>query len=187
MNKTYVTRWSGKGVFTLYSSIFQTIHTKHMRFTRFVFSLAFATVIAMCGASVSQAAQAQPIIEPRASEIRIANVAATIHGVRYKAEYQPDASWLLIVPDGTDVRMLAVTFDIPAGAICVPPSGSTVDFSQPFLYTVTSADGLSKAHHEVVVRHMNPQLSGSIGKSEADCEYWDNRTGKRERDQGGKK
>jgi hypothetical protein len=46
----------------------------------------------------------------------------------------------LSVPVGTDITNLDPTFEISPGATCVPPSGTTRDFSTPQTYTVTSDD-----------------------------------------------
>jgi autotransporter-associated beta strand protein len=52
----------------------------------------------------------------------------------------------LTVPYGTDVTGLAPTFTLSPGAICHPVSGSTQDFTNPVLYTVTAADLTTKGY-----------------------------------------
>ena len=46
----------------------------------------------------------------------------------------------LIVKKGTDVTALAPKFTLTPGATITPESGSTLDFSQPQYYEVTSED-----------------------------------------------
>lgn len=48
----------------------------------------------------------------------------------------------VVAPPGVNVANLAPTYTLSYGATCDIPSGSTRDFSNPVLYTVTSSNGL---------------------------------------------
>lgn len=57
----------------------------------------------------------------------------------------------LIVKVGTDITTLAPQFTLTSGASVIPASGSTLDFTNPQFYEVTSEDGISKKRYEVKV------------------------------------
>ena len=57
----------------------------------------------------------------------------------------------LIVKKGTDVTALAPKFTLTPGATITPESGSTLDFSQPQYYEVTSEDRKWKKQYKVEV------------------------------------
>jgi hypothetical protein len=87
-----------------------------------------------------------------ASSTTISNGGITLAGVSYPIEKQSDGSWLIVVPFGTDLTSLAITFALPTGATCQPPSGSPQDFSGgPITYTVTSANGTKTEQYVVRV------------------------------------
>ncbi len=59
---------------------------------------------------------------------------------------------ILIVRDGADITKLAPEFTITPGATISPASGTTLNFSEPQTYTVTSEDGNWKKVYEVSVK-----------------------------------
>jgi hypothetical protein len=87
-----------------------------------------------------------------ASSTTISNGGVTLAGVSYPIEKQSDGSWLVVVPYGTDITSLAITFALPTGAKSVPASGSDQDFSGgPITYTVTSANGTKTEQYVIRV------------------------------------
>jgi hypothetical protein len=57
----------------------------------------------------------------------------------------------LIAPPGTDVRALAPTYTMSPLATGVPTSGTTHDFTNPVLYTITAQDGSTKTYTVTVL------------------------------------
>jgi hypothetical protein len=55
------------------------------------------------------------------------------------------------VPDGTNVAALTPTIAVSGGASVSPASGVTQDFTGPVTYTVTAADGTTKAYTVMVI------------------------------------
>jgi hypothetical protein len=61
------------------------------------------------------------------------------------ATIEPGASTVyVVVPYGTDRTDLAPSIEVSAGASISPASGSTQDFTNPVVYTVTAQDGTTK-------------------------------------------
>jgi len=67
----------------------------------------------------------------------------------------------LSVPAGTSVTALAPTFTLSAGATCVPPSGTSRDFTNPQVYLVTAANGALRVFTVAVQPSVTLGLSGS--------------------------
>ena len=91
----------------------------------------------------------------------ISGFSLTLGGVAYVATEQADGSLLIVVPYGTDLTKLAPTFTLPAGAVCVPASGTPQDFTKPVTYTVTAADGKTKQTYTIVVK-VEPAASNIV-------------------------
>jgi hypothetical protein len=86
------------------------------------------------------------------SSTTMTNAGITIHGVRYVIERQADGTWLIVVPHGTDISKLAMTFLLPKGAACTPANGSIQDFSgKTVVYKVTSADKTKTEEYKIRV------------------------------------
>jgi hypothetical protein len=86
------------------------------------------------------------------SSTTMTNAGITLRGVRYVIERQADGTWLIVVPHGTDISKLAITFLLPKGAACVPASGSIQDFSgKTMVYKVTSADKTKTEEYKIRV------------------------------------
>lgn len=64
----------------------------------------------------------------------------------------------LDVPTGTDRTALAPTFTLSPGATCSPVSGTTLNFTNPQIYTVTAQDGSTKAYTVTVTEAILPNL-----------------------------
>jgi hypothetical protein len=109
-----------------------------------------------------------------ASSTTISNGGITLAGVSYPIEKQPDGAWLVVVPYGTDITSLAVTFALPAGATCEPPSGSDQDFSGgPVTYTVTSANGTKTEEYIIRVHAAPPTVTpGDIVDASGGGSLW---------------
>lgn len=65
------------------------------------------------------------------------------------------------VPAGTPVTALAPTFTLSAGATCVPPSGTSRNFTTPQLYVVTALNGAIRVFTVAVQPSVTLGLSGS--------------------------
>ncbi|GID54359.1 family 43 glycosylhydrolase [Actinoplanes couchii] len=66
----------------------------------------------------------------------------------------------LPVKPGTDVTKLAPSFTLAKGATITPASGTVRDFSEPVTYTVTGADGTTKAWQVSALVMKSPILPG---------------------------
>ena len=67
----------------------------------------------------------------------------------------------LNVPAGTPVTAMAPTFTLSAGATCVPPSGTIRDFTNPQVYVVTAANGVTRMFTVAVQPTVTLDLAGS--------------------------
>ncbi|GAA4398054.1 hypothetical protein GCM10023187_08180 [Nibrella viscosa] len=56
------------------------------------------------------------------------------------------STYTLTVPAGTNVMALKLTFTLPTGATAIPASGSTQNFTNPVVYTVTAEDGSTQPY-----------------------------------------
>jgi hypothetical protein len=65
---------------------------------------------------------------------------------------------MIEVPDGTDLTSLAPVITVSAGASVNPQSGTAANFSTPQTYTVTAADGTSRAY-TVTVANPAPMIT----------------------------
>jgi hypothetical protein len=117
--------------------------------------------------------QGKPTLPDTSSSTLLANASIGVDGARYPIEKQGDGSWLALVPYGTDLTRLALTFQLPQGARCVPASGTAWDFSggRTVLYTVTSANGKNTEEYGVRVSEkpatvaQRPRTSDATGAS----------------------
>ncbi|MCF7730558.1 MAG: hypothetical protein K9N23_02680 [Akkermansiaceae bacterium] len=72
----------------------------------------------------------------------------------------------ITVPYGTDVTAMAPTFNLSAGASCIPASGSSQDFSSPVHYIVSSAAPVTTQDYTVTVT-VAPYVPPRIGVQRA--------------------
>jgi hypothetical protein len=94
-----------------------------------------------------------PSIQPTPSkDTKVADFKIVLAGTTYNATTQADGSLLFTVPYGTDITKLKLSFALPAGAKSVPASGSELDFTEPVIYTITAADGVTKQTYTVIVK-----------------------------------
>jgi hypothetical protein len=102
-------------------------------------------------------------------------ISVTLSETQYKAELQPDGTYLAVLPAGTDPAVLAalgVVFTLPRGATISPAIGTERDFlnfvtytitaqdfsNGPVTYTITAQDGTTKAPVKVQVAIASPPL-----------------------------
>jgi hypothetical protein len=80
-------------------------------------------------------------------------ISVTLSGAKIKAEKQTDGTWLIVLPAGSNVTALQLSFTLPAGATISPSNNSAQDFSNGSVtYTITAQDGTTKAKIVVVVK-----------------------------------
>ena len=84
----------------------------------------------------------------------------------------------LYVPDSTDVKSLAPTFDLARFATANPPSGTARDFTKPQTYTITAQDKSSRDYTVQVVKTAVPMhftwASNNAGKFDDAAQWKDN-------------
>jgi hypothetical protein len=101
------------------------------------------------------------------------NAGITVHGVRYVIQRQSDGTWLIVVPRGTDISKLAITFVLPRGATCVPANGSTQDFSgKTVIYKVTSANKAETEEYEIRVIEKTLDVTPAVIVSDTSGTGW---------------
>lgn len=84
---------------------------------------------------------------------------------------RPTGDMVWVAPRGTDVRALAPTFTLGAGAVCDVESGTVRDFTTPQTYTVTLPSGESHAFRltvQVANRFTPPVAEGLVFHVSAD-------------------
>lgn len=107
------------------------------------------------------------------SETRPGSVSTTVDGTKIPGELQPDGTYLITVPYGTDISNLSVDVTPPKGGSVSPDMPVSHDFTKgPLTFTVTAEDG-SKKDYTIKVQVENP--AGPIEKplftaGVADCE-----------------
>lgn len=72
---------------------------------------------------------------------------------------QASNTYTFTVPIGTNIKSLVFTFTLPFGATSMPASGSTQDFTNPVIYTVTAEDGSKQIIKIVVIVQTAPKSS----------------------------
>jgi hypothetical protein len=72
---------------------------------------------------------------------------------------QATNTYTFIVPIGTNIKALAMTFSLPTGATVSPASGSTQDFTNPITYTITAENGTIVKYIVKVVIQAPPKSS----------------------------
>jgi hypothetical protein len=86
---------------------------------------------------------------PPSSGTAPTEISVTLSGAKIKAEKQTDGTWLIVLPAGSNVTALQLSFTLPAGATISPSNNSAQDFSSgPVTYTITAEDGTAA---EIVV------------------------------------
>jgi alkyl sulfatase BDS1-like metallo-beta-lactamase superfamily hydrolase len=80
-----------------------------------------------------------PPVPPIPSSTEIANIRLVLpDGSEYSAERQPSGAFFSLLPEGTNLTNLTLSFDLPNGAISEPPAGTPHDFSRgPVSLTAT--------------------------------------------------
>ena len=103
-------------------------------------------------------------------------VDATASGQKgYAVVTEASAKVVLPMQPGADLRHLAPSLAIGAGAKVSPPSGTRRDFRTPQQYTVTAADGTSRAWTVEAVPTRSPVLPGLTADPDVhylDGQYW---------------
>ena len=116
--------------------------------------------IVLLGFSLSTCKKAEdtPVI-PKSSAKSLDS--PTIEGITSAtATYDATAkSYTLVVPIGTDLKALKLTFTLPVGASVKPASGSVQDFTNPVTYTVTAEDGSTQIYAVQIIPEL-PKISG---------------------------
>ncbi|MDR1376612.1 MAG: hypothetical protein LBJ22_03795 [Synergistaceae bacterium] len=97
-----------------------------------------------------------PYVPPSTSTVP-AKISVTLSGAKIEAERQTDGTWLVILPTGTDVTALRLSFLLPAGATISPANNSAQDFSRaPVTYTVTAEDRTTTTKIVIAVKVDSP-------------------------------
>ncbi|MFE2418053.1 family 43 glycosylhydrolase [Streptomyces hokutonensis] len=103
-------------------------------------------------------------------------VDATAHGQKgYAIVTEASSKVVLPMQPGADLRHLAPTLTVGAGAKVNPPSGGRRDFRTPQTYTVTAADGTSRTWTVEAVPTRSPVLPGLTADPDVhylDGQYW---------------
>jgi beta-xylosidase len=103
-------------------------------------------------------------------------VDATAQGQKgYAVVTEASSKVVLPMQPGADLRHLAPTLAVGAGARINPPSGSRRDFRTPQQYTVTAADGTSRTWTVEAVPTRSPVLPGLTADPDVhylDGQYW---------------
>ncbi|MFJ5306265.1 family 43 glycosylhydrolase [Streptomyces sp. NPDC088350] len=103
-------------------------------------------------------------------------VDATVEGQRgYAVVTEASSKVVLPMQPGVDPRHLAPSLAIGTGATLSPPSGTARDFREPQSYTVTAADGTSRAWTVEAVETRSPVLPGLTADPDGhflDGRYW---------------
>jgi beta-xylosidase len=103
-------------------------------------------------------------------------VDATAQGQKgYAVVTEASSKAVLPMQPGADLRHLAPTLAVGAGARINPPSGSRRDFRTPQQYTVTAADGTSRTWTVEAVPTRSPVLPGLTADPDVhylDGQYW---------------
>jgi hypothetical protein len=96
---------------------------------------------------------------PPSNDATPTKISTTIGGVKIWAQAQPDGSWLITVPHGTDISKLIINIILPTGAKVSPASGGTHDFSggKTVGFTVTAEDGYTTKTIKVAVKVSEPE------------------------------
>jgi hypothetical protein len=99
-----------------------------------------------------------------------------LNGVLYQAIQQmTEGEYLFVLPDGTDISALPVSFVLPDGATISPPSGTLRDFQNgPAAYTITAQDGTTTKDITVNVKLAAPAPTPRtyFSTNPADCEIF---------------
>lgn len=69
-----------------------------------------------------------------------------VNGTRVRVTTYVDATstYYLLIPAGTDLHAINLSFSLPPEASATPVSGTIQDFTKPVIYAVTAADGSAK-------------------------------------------
>jgi hypothetical protein len=97
--------------------------------------------------------------EPEKIVINASDIATTIRGEVYTSVKQPDGSFLLTLPNGTDISAVKLNIKLPAGASIAPDISAPVDFSTGSVtFTVTASDG-TKSTIKIAVHITAPEVT----------------------------
>ena len=73
-------------------------------------------------------------------------VGATLGATPYAAQTQPDGTYLITLPSGTDLKAIKINMTLPTGATISPDLSGTYNFASenPKKFTITAQDGTTK-------------------------------------------
>ena len=73
-------------------------------------------------------------------------VCATLGATPYAAQTQPDGTYLITLPSGTDLKAIKINMTLPTGATISPGLSGTYNFASenPKKFTITAQDGTTK-------------------------------------------
>lgn len=102
---------------------------------------------------------AEPPASPKSSAKTLTNL--ILYGI-IGASATLDAAtstYTIIIPVGTDITALKLSFTLPTGATVKPASGSVQNFTNPITYTVTAEDGSTQTFTIKVATTVVPKSS----------------------------
>ena len=90
---------------------------------------------------------------PPSTETTPGTISVSIGGTSYPAEKQSDGTYLIILPNGTDLTNIPVDIAPPKGGTVSPDLSKGADFSKgPITFTVTAEDKKTKKEYTLEIR-----------------------------------